>query len=243
MLLQKLMSPARRAIEDYNMIEDGDNIAVGLSGGKDSLTLLYIMAGIKRYYPKKFGLCAVTVDMGLCPDPSEVEAVKKICAELGVEYRIVPTQIGEVIFNIKKESNPCSLCAKMRRGALNTAAIEMGCNKIALGHHADDLAETFFLSLFYEGRISTFAPVTKMERSGITAIRPMIYIEEKDIASFAKDKPVIHNPCPANKHTQRQVIKEMLNSIQKDIPIAKDRVLTALTHPERNNLFTRPEKK
>lgn len=237
MELQKLLSKARRAVEDYKMIENGDKIAVGLSGGKDSLTLLYILANMGRFYPAKFEVIAVSVDMGLGLDPDEVAAVQKVCDELGVEYVVEKTQIGEIVFNVRKEKNPCSLCANMRRGALNNTAKAHGCNKVALGHHADDLVETLFLSLFYEGRLSTFSPVTKLERAGVTVIRPMIYIREKEIIGFAKDKPIIHNPCPADKHTQRQYIKNLIKTLEKDNRKIKDNVLGAITHPERNNLF------
>ena len=237
MELQKLLSKARRAVEDYKMIEDGDKIAVGLSGGKDSLTLLYILANMRRFYPVKFEVIAVSVDMGLGLDPDEVAAVQKVCDELGVEYVVEKTQIGEIVFNVRKEKNPCSLCANMRRGALNNTAKAHGCNKVALGHHADDLVETLFLSLFYEGRLSTFSPVTELERAGVTVIRPMIYIREKEIIGFAKDKPIIHNPCPADKHTQRQYIKNLIKTLEKDNRKIKDNVLGAITHPERNNLF------
>ena len=175
MELQKLLSKARRAAEDYDMIEEGDKIAVGLSGGKDSITLLYILATMRRFYPKKFEVVAITVDMGLEYDKDEVEALKKLCEELNVEYVIEPTEIGKIVFDVRKEQNPCSLCANMRRGALNNTAVKVGCNKIALGHHADDLIETLFLSLFYESRLSTFSPVTHLERKNVTVIRPMIY--------------------------------------------------------------------
>ncbi|MBQ7163777.1 MAG: tRNA lysidine(34) synthetase TilS [Clostridia bacterium] len=241
MTLQQLLSPARRAVEDYNMIEEGDSIAVGLSGGKDSVTLLYILAGLKRFYPKRFDLAAITIDMGLKDaDENEKIALKNLCEELNVPYRVEKTDIAEIIFDVRKEPNPCSLCSKMRRGALNNIAKEMGCNKLALGHHADDLIETLFLSMFYEGRLSTFAPVSYMSNSKITLIRPMIYIEEKDISSFAKDKPILHNTCPADKHTQREYIKNLLNSIKKDIPFVKQRIHAAVTHPERYNLFENP---
>lgn len=235
--LQKLLSPARRAIEQYNMIEDGDKIAVGLSGGKDSLALLEIMAGLKRFYPKKFEPYAITIDMGLDYDKNEIEAIQKRCDELGVVWIVEKTDIGPILFDVRKESNPCSLCSKMRRGALCTTALKHGINKLALGHHADDLIETFFLSMFYEGRLSTFAPVSFMSRTGMKVIRPMILIEEKDISAFMRDKPVLHNPCPADKHTQRQYVKELIDSVKKDIPFVKKRIHSAITHPERYNLF------
>ncbi len=238
MTLQQLMSPARRAIDDYKMIEDGDKVAVGLSGGKDSVTLLCILAGMRRFYPNRFSLVAINIDMGLKDvDQNEVEQMKEFCKSLDVEYISEKTDIAQIIFEERKEKNPCSLCAKMRRGALINTAIEHGCNKLALGHHADDLIETLFLSMLYEGRLSTFSPITYMSRTKMTVIRPMIYIPEKDIVGFAKNNPVIHNPCPANKHTQREYVKQLLNNIKKDVPIAKERIHGAITHPERNNLF------
>ncbi len=237
MKTQQLLSPFRRAIEDYNMINEGDKIAVGLSGGKDSVTLLTIFAALKRFYPKKFDLVAIRIDMGLESDKSQVEEMERYCAELGVEYVTEKTDIGEILFKIRKEKNPCSLCSKLRRGALNTLALKLGCNKLALGHHADDLVETFFLSLIYEGRLSTFEPVTYLSRSNMTVIRPMIYIEEKDVSAYSKNLPVIKNYCPADKHTKRQYVKELIASIKADVPFAKDRMLSAIYHPERNHLF------
>ncbi|MBQ4098749.1 MAG: tRNA 2-thiocytidine(32) synthetase TtcA [Clostridia bacterium] len=237
MNLQQLMSKTRRALEQYKMIEDGDKIAVGLSGGKDSMALLYVLSGLRRFYPKKFELVAITVDMGLGLDENEVLAVKKVCEELGVYYHIEKTQIGEVVFDVKKESNPCSLCANMRRGALNSAAVNLGCNKVALGHHADDLIETLFLCLFYEGRFSTFSPVTHLSRANLTMIRPMIFLREMEIIGFTKDKPIIHNPCPADKNTKREYIKTALKNLEKDNKKLRENVLGAITHPERNNLF------
>ena len=237
MNLQQIMSKTRRAVDQFNMIEEGDKIAVGLSGGKDSMALLYSLAGLRRFYPKKFDIVAITVDMGLGLDQAEVDAVKKACDELGVHYHIEPTQIGEVVFEVRKESNPCSLCANMRRGALNSAAANLGCNKVALGHHADDLIETLFLSLFYEARLSTFSPVTRLSRKKITVIRPMIFLREMEIIGFTKDKPIIHNPCPADKNTRREFIKTLLKDLEKDNKKLRENVLGALTHPERNNLF------
>lgn len=243
MNLQQLLSPARRAIEQYNMIEEGDRIAVGLSGGKDSITLLYIMAGLKKFYPKKFDLCAITIDMGFNYDEQEKSQIKALCDELGVEWIIEKTDIAQILFEARKEASPCSLCSKMRRGALCTVAKNNGYNSIALGHHADDLIETYFLSMFYEGRLSTFMPVTHMSRTDMKVIRPMILIEEKDVSAFSKDKPILHNPCPEDKVTQRQYVKDLLNSIKKDIPFVKKRIHSAITNPDRYNLFKpQPEK-
>lgn len=237
MTLQQLLSPARRAIEQYDMIKEGDKIAVGLSGGKDSIALLCIMAGLKRFYPKHFDLCAITIDMGFDYNEKEKQEIKELCDSLGVEWIIEKTDIAQILFEERKESNPCSLCSKMRRGALCTVSQKYGYNKIALGHHANDLIETFFLSMFYEGRLSTFAPVTYMSRTDMWVIRPMILLEEKDIISFTKDKPILHNPCPADKTTQREYIKNLLNEIKKDIPFAKKRIHGAITSPDRYNLF------
>lgn len=237
MTLQQLLSPLRKAVDEYNMIEDGDKIAVGLSGGKDSLTLLQLLAALRRFYPKKFELAAIFIDSGLDFDKAELQSLADLCDELRVPYFRVETQIGEFLFDIRKEDNPCSLCSKMRRGALNTKAIEGKCNKIALGHHADDLIETLFLSLFYEGRLSTFEPMTYLSRTGITLIRPMLYIEEKNISAFMKGKTILHNPCPVDKFTQREYIKQILYSIREDIPFVKERIHSAICHPERNHLF------
>ena len=237
MTTQQLLSPFRRAVENFQMIKDGDKIAVGLSGGKDSVTLLTLLAAMKRFYPKKFDLVAITVDMGFDYDKNEVKALSDHCESLSVPYFIEKTDIGQILFEIRKETNPCSLCSKLRRGALNTVAKNQGCNKLALGHHADDLVETLFLSMIYEGRFSTFEPVTYLSKADITLIRPMIYIEEKDISAYAKDLPTVFNPCPADKHTQREYVKNLIASIKADVPFAKDRILSAIYHPNRNHLF------
>lgn len=244
MTVQQLLSPFRRAIDEYEMISDGDKIAIGLSGGKDSLLLVYLFSALKRFYPKKFDVMAITIDMGFKDaDQSKIEGLKTECEKAGIPFHLERTQIGEILFDVRKESNPCSLCSKMRRGALNAVALQYGCNKLALGHHADDLIETFLLSLFYEGRLSTFQPVTPLSRTGITVIRPLIYTDEKNISAFMRDKPILKNPCPADKHTKRQYIKELINAIQTEVPFVKERMLGAITHPERNNLFTQKSDK
>ena len=243
MNLQQLLSPFRKAVEDFNMISDGDKIAVGLSGGKDSIALLSAFCGLKRFYPKNFDIIAVTIDTGVGYDKGEFDALKKFVNGLGVDYHIEKTEIYDIVFNERKESNPCSLCANMRRGALNQVSAELGCNKVALGHHADDLVETFYLSMLYEGRFSTFHPVTHLERANLDVIRPMIYVRERDIISFTNDKPILHNPCPADKHTRREYVKNLLKNIRKEIPFSTDNVLNALIHPERTNLFTKPTDK
>ena len=237
MTLQQLMSPIRRAIDDFNMINDGDKIAVGLSGGKDSIALVSALAGLRRFYPKKFDIVAIRIDMGLDYDEKEKEELKKYLESISVEYYEIMTEIGTIVFDIKKESSPCSLCSNMRRGALNSSAKEKGCNKVALGHHGDDLIETFCLSMMYEGRLSTFQPITKLERADLEVIRPMIYVRERDVVSFSKGKPILHNPCIMDKHTKREYVKNLLSEIRKEIPFVNDNILNALTHPERNNLI------
>lgn len=215
--MKKVVSLTRRAIEDYNMIDEGDRIAVGVSGGKDSLVLLCALAELSRYYPKKFTVVALTLDMGYDSDFSEIE---KLCSELGVEYHIKKTNIWNVIFDIRHEKNPCSLCAKMRRGALTDFAIENGCRKIALGHHNDDALETFFLSLMYEGRIHCFSPVTHLDRRGVYQIRPMIYVRERDIRGAVRNRGIVtvKSKCPADGVTKRQEIKELIKRLEKEQP-------------------------
>lgn len=235
MTLQQLLSPFRRAIDDYDMINEGDKIAIGLSGGKDSLLLLYLFSALKRFYDKKFDIVAVNIDLGFNGGTQTALSLKDECEKSGTPFIGVQTDIGKIIFEDRKEKSPCSLCSKMRRGALITAAKKEGCNKLALGHHYDDLLETFLLSAFYEGRLSTFFPVTSGE-SDISVIRPMLYIKEKNIRAFMHDKPVFKNPCPADKHTMRQYAKELLKHINDDVPIAKDNLFNAITHVERAHL-------
>ena len=237
MTLQNLLSSMRRAVSEFNMIKDGDEIAVGLSGGKDSLVLLKTLSAYRRFSPQKFSLRAITIDMGI--GNINFEPLKAFCESEAVPYHIEKTDIGDIIFNIRKEKNPCSLCSKMRRGALNSTLIKLGCNKLALGHHADDLIETMFLSLLYEGRLSTFAPVSFMSKSGVTLIRPLIYTEEKNINAYAVGEglPIAKNPCPADNKTQREYMKNLIKTIQKDIPFAKDRIFGAITNPDRYNLW------
>lgn len=239
MSMQKILSKLRRAITDYDMIQDGDKIAVGVSGGKDSLVLLAALANYKIFSPQKFELIAISID--LTRGKTDFSKIKQLCQKFNVEYHVVESDIREIIFDERKEKNPCSLCSKMRRGILNSKAIELGCNKIALGHHADDLIETLFLSMFYEGRLSTFQPVSYMDKSKITLIRPLIYEDERTIRGYAKNLPIVYNDCPADKHTRREYIKNVIKNIQKDIPFVKDRIFGAITNPDRTNLF--PQKK
>ena len=226
--MQKLMGLVRRCAQDYQMIEEGDSIAVGVSGGKDSLALLVLLAELRGYYGKRFSLTAVTVDMGL--EGMDYSPVAELCRRLEVPYHRIRTEIGPIIFEYRKEKNPCSMCAKMRRGALNQAILELGCGKLALGHHYDDAVETFVMSLIYEGRISCFQPVTYLDRTGITQIRPMLYISEKTVAHFAQrmNLPVVHNTCPADKHTKREEIKKLVYDLSAVYPDLKDRIFGAM---------------
>lgn len=241
--MQKILSMMRRAITDYDMIQDGDRIFVGLSGGKDSTLLLSALAAYRRFSPQKFTLEAITVDMGLKDSKKEeLDALIEYCHSLDVEHHLVRTDIGEIVFEARQESNPCSLCAKMRRGALNNEIIRLGGGKLALGHNADDVAETMLLSLLYEGRFSCFAPTAYMDKSGVSLIRPFVYIEEYDIKSTVNrlNLPLVNNPCPMNHVSQREYAKNLIKTICKDIPFAKQRILGAIFHPERNNLWQKP---
>ena len=225
--MQKLMGLVRRCVDDYDMIRAGDKIAVGVSGGKDSLVLLVLLAGLRAYFNKPFELEAITIDMGLGMDYSPVE---KLCQELDVPYHIVKTEIAPIIFDHRKEKNPCSMCAKMRRGALNQALLDNGLNKLALGHHYDDAVETFMMSLLYEGRISCFQPVTDLDRTGIIQIRPMLYLHEKTVDGFVQRSqlPVIHNRCPVDKNTKREEIKQLIYELSEKYPDLKERVFGAM---------------
>lgn len=226
--MQLILSHLRRCIEDYDMIQPGDRIAVGVSGGKDSLVLLTAMARLQKFYPVPFELHALTVHPGV-PE-MDFGPVAKLCEELGVPYHIVSTQIFDIIFNVRREKNPCSMCAKMRRGAIHNAMAGLGLNKIALGHHYDDAVETFFLSLFYEGRLSCFQPVTYLDRMGITQIRPLLYCGEGMVRGAAQrhNLPIVHNPCPADGNTRRQEVKELVAELSKTYPNLKNYVFGAM---------------
>ena len=227
-----LLSYVRRAVDDYNMIEEGDRIAVGISGGKDSLTLLAALAGLRRFYPKKFDIVAITEDMGF--EGSDFSAIAALCEKLQVEYKIEKTDIAKIVFDIRKESSPCSLCAKMRRGGLNGSAKKFGCNKVALGHHYDDAVETFMLNLFFEGRIGCFRPVTYLSRMDVTVIRPMIYMPEKDVRAYAAaaELPVTKSLCPADGNTQREEMKNLLQELDKNNKGLKYRIFGAIRRGE-----------
>lgn len=216
--MQSILSPMRKAIEEFNMIEENDKIAVALSGGKDSITLLMALNSLKRFYPKKFDLIAITVNPGF--DFFDTSILKKLCNKLNIEYIEVESHIKEIVFDIRKEKNPCSLCANLRRGILNSTAIEHGCNKIALGHNEDDVLETFFLNLLYTGTINTFAPVSYMDRSKMTLIRPFIYVNERQTRSYVKRNNIelIKKACPMDGYSKREDMKNLIKSFQKDIP-------------------------
>jgi tRNA(Ile)-lysidine synthase TilS/MesJ len=241
MTTQKMLSYLRKGITKYNMIADGDKIAVGVSGGKDSVTLLKLLAEYKRFSPERFDLVAITVDLNFEDRKTDYTPLKELCDSLGVEYVIEKTEIGKIVFDIRKESNPCALCSKMRKGALNNLAKSLGCNKVALGHHADDMTDTMLLSLFYEGRLSTFAPKSYLDKIGLTLIRPMIMTKELDVIAYAKNLPVVKSCCPANKMTKREYVKDVISNVSKDIPNVRDMMFTALIHPERYNLFDKFE--
>ena len=230
---KRILSFTRRAVDDYGMIRPGDKIAVGVSAGKDSLTLLFALAALRRFYPVPFELIAITVDMGFVGG-TDFSPVRRFCEQLDVPYHIVPTEIYKIIFEVRKESNPCSLCAKMRRGALNNAAKELGCTTVALGHHFDDAVDTFMLNLFFEGRIGCFQPVTYLSRQDLYVIRPMLYMPEKDIRYFAahNELPVVKSGCPANGNTEREEMKQLLTSLDRKYPGLRYRIFGAMQRGE-----------
>ena len=228
MKLQQIMSKTRKAVDDYKMINENDTIAVGISGGKDSLALLHALAGMRRFYPIHYSLIAITCDLGF--KNVDFNEIKKLCEELDVKYYIVESDISDIVFNVRKEENPCSLCAKMRKGAMYNFLKEVGCSKIAYAHHQDDVVETYMMSLIYEGRQNTFSPVTFLDRTGVTVIRPFIYMKEADIIGFVKanNVPVLKSPCPVDGYTKRQYAKDLLKSINEEAPGVRDRIFTAI---------------
>ena len=224
MKLQQLLSHTRKAVDEYQMIQEGDHIAVGISGGKDSLTLLYALHGLKRFYPNHFELSAITVDLGY--EQCDFTPIKELCREMEIPYHIVKTDIAQILFEERKEKNPCSLCAKMRKGALNQAVKEIGCNKIAYAHHKDDI----ILSLFFEGRFYSFSPKTYLDRMDLTVIRPIMFVDEADVIGF-KNKynlPVVKSACPVDGYTKRQYAKDLLADLNRQYPGIKQRMFTAI---------------
>lgn len=225
---QKLLTYTRKAIEDYQMIHQGDKIAIGISGGKDSLTLLYALSKLRDFYPKSFDIIAITVDLGF--ENYDTTLLAQYAKQLNVIYYVEKTDIATIVFDYKKEPNPCSLCSRLRKGAFNTKAKELGCNKIAYAHHKDDVLESFLMSLLYEGRFHTFSPITHLERSDLQLIRPLIYAYEGEITSFAEEQklPVVKNPCPADGITKRQEAKELILNLKSTVPKVKERMFSAI---------------
>jgi tRNA(Ile)-lysidine synthase TilS/MesJ len=230
--MKRMLSFLRRAVDDYGMIDDGDRIAVGVSGGKDSLALLATLAEMRRFYPKNYEVVAITIDMGF--EGADFSEIQKFCEALDVKYVVEPTQIAKIIFDVRKESNPCSLCAKMRRGSLHAAAVREGCNKVALGHHYDDAVETFMMNLFFEGRLGCFSPKSYLSNRKITLIRPLLYATEKDVNYFANKRalPVQASLCPEDKHTERENMKTLLASIERENKGVKHRIFNAMCKGE-----------
>jgi tRNA(Ile)-lysidine synthase TilS/MesJ len=239
MQLQRLLSYTRKAVVEYQMIGEGDHVAVGISGGKDSLTLLYALQGLQRFYPKNFQLSAITVDLGFEGfDPSPVQ---KLCQELKVPYHVIKSDIYHILFDVRKEPSPCSLCAKMRKGALNDAVKKLGCNKVAYAHHKDDIIETMLLSLIFEGRFYSFSPKTYLDRMDLTVIRPLMFVDEMEICGFRNkyNLPVVKSKCPVDGYTKRQYAKELLKQLNTEHPGARERMFHAI---QSGNLKGWPEK-
>lgn len=231
MKLQKLLSYTRQAVDDYRMIEAGDRIAVGISGGKDSLALLCALSRLRAFYPREFELQAVTVDLGY--NGFDLHPILSMCEKLEVSCRIVPTEIASIVNRkIPEGASRCPLCAKMRKGALNDAALALGCNKVAYAHHMDDIIETAFLSLIYEGRFYAFPPVTRLEHTGLTVIRPLLYASEAEIKGFQNKYrlPVVKNPCPVDGTTRREYVKHLLGQMNRETPGVKKRLFRAIVH-------------
>ncbi len=228
--MRKILSRTRAAVDDYKMIQDGDKIAVGVSGGKDSVMLLKALCDLKRFYPADFQIVAITLDMRFDNKDGDFSPIQKLCDEYGIEYVIQKTELYEIIFNIRKEECPCSLCARMRRGILHDTAKQLGCNKIALGHHLDDAAETFMMNLLIESRIGCFAPVTYLSRRDITMIRPLIYVRETAVEQAVErlNLPVIESKCPANEKTKREDAKRLLQSLSDEYGDVPERIIGAM---------------
>ncbi len=233
---RRLLGRVKKAITDFGMIADGDRVAVGMSGGKDSTSLLHALCLIKRSAPVKFSLEAVFVDMGWLMD---VPLLQEFCRSRDITLHVVKTDIAEIVFEARREDSPCALCAHLRRGAFHGKALELGCSKVALGHHLDDAIETFFMSLFYTGQMRTFSPSTFLDRSGLTMIRPLIYLPSDDIRAWAgmENLPVLVNPCPASGRTKRDEARELVTELAARYPDLKARFLNALQNFDRRNLW------
>lgn len=230
------LTKVKKAIKDHDMLAPGDRVALGLSGGKDSGTLLYIMHLLRRYSHWEFELVPITLDLGW---EADLTPLGNYCTSLGYQLHVEPTQIGKIVFEYRQEKNPCSLCANLRRGALHNAALALGCNKVALGHHLDDAIETFFLNLIYAGKIGAFPPKIFLDKTKLTLIRPMVYLPQETVISLARAEniPIIHNPCPANGHTKRQEMKELVACVQMKYPDIKSKFLSAFGNVEIDNLW------
>ena len=230
MELQRLYSYTRKAIDDYQMIAEGDKVAIGISGGKDSLTMLYALSGLRRFYPQHFDIHAFTVNLGFEGFHEALKPIQALCDELSVPYTIVYTPIAEIIFQDRQEKNPCSLCATLRKGAMNDFVLQSGCNKVAFAHHKDDLIDTFLMSLIYEGRVHTFAPNTYLDRTGLTVIRPLMYVPEMDIIGFQHkyNLPVVKNPCPMDGYSKRTYVNDLTKQLEKENPGVKQRIFHAV---------------
>jgi len=228
--MRRILSHVRAAVDDYKMIEEGDRIAVGISGGKDSLMLLKALCELRRFYPAKFEIIALTLDMRFGNEDGDFSRIREFCRENDVEYVIKSTDLYEIIFNVRKEKSPCSLCARMRRGILHDTAKELGCNKIALGHHLDDAAETFMMNLLIESRVGCFAPVTYLSRRDITMIRPLIYVREREVERVAErlSLPVVESKCPANENTKREDAKNLLKSLSEEYGDVPEKIVGAI---------------
>ena len=234
MKLQRLLSLVRKAVDDYQMISAGDRIAIGISGGKDSLALLFALHELQRFYPFPFELCAFTVDLGF--GIQDFKAIQALCDDFSIPYTVISTDIAKIVFETRRESNPCSLCAKMRKGALNQQARSCGCSKVAYAHHRDDIIETMMLSLIYEGRFYTFSPRTYLDRMDLTVIRPMMFVDEMDVIGFKNkyDLPVVKSKCPVDGHTKRQYAKELVRQLNQEHTGAKERMFTAILNGKIN---------
>ena len=226
--MQRILSYMRKAIEEYNMIEENDKIAICLSGGKDSITLLHAFKALQRFYPKKFELIAISINPGF--EFFDTTLLQNLCDNLEIPLFIEKTHAKEIVFDIRNEKNPCSLCANLRRGAINSVAVREGCNKIALGHNQDDVLETFLLNLFYTGSIGTFSPVSHMDRTGITLIRPLVYTPEKETKRFVKKNNLTVMPkvCPMDGTSKREDMRLMIFSLQKNIPMIRANLFGAI---------------
>ena len=228
MKLQQLLSYTRKAVDEYQMIQEGDAIAVGISGGKDSLAMLYALQGLRRFYPNHFDIHAITVSLGY--EGFDLSPIRSLCEELEVPYTVIDTEIARIIFDERKEDNPCSLCAKMRKGAFNQEAKRIGCNKVAYAHHKDDIIETMLLSLIFEGRFHSFSPLTYLDRMDLTVIRQLMFVDEADLIGF-KNKyalPTVKNTCPADGYTKREYAKKLLRQLNLENPGVKERMFSAI---------------